>query len=427
MDSMKKASAPNETISEPEKKYSLLDLFRTIGPGAVVCATIIGPGTITTCTLAGVNFQYALLWAVVFSVVAAIILQMVSSRLGIAYGKGLADLMYDAYKGTPMGYLLAGIIIVAIGFGNTAFQIGNMSGAVLGMRAVAEMPTWIYAVLVGIVAFVLLWTGKNGVIEKFMTVMVFLMCILFVATAFVVKPDFGAVLHGLIPSIPDGAFLTTLGVIGTTVVPHVIFMHSSLTAQKWSGRNKLNAMKESNFDTIFNLVLCGLITSFVIITGASMYGTGSEITSGLDMAKQLEPLVGPWAKYVFGIGLFAAGITSTLAAPMSTALAVCGIMHWSTDMRDKKFRIIWITVMVIGTAITAIGYNPVDVILWAQAFNGAMLPISVIILLVGANKKKMLGKYANTPIWNVLCVLVIIVTIFLAARTLMNVASSFWG
>ena len=117
--------------------------------------------------------------------------------------------MYDVYEGTPIRYVLAGIIIVAIGFGNTAFQIGNMSGAVLGLRAVAEAPTWIYSVLVGAVAFVLLWTGKNGVIEKFMTVMVFLMCILFIITAFVVKPDFGAMLRGLIPSIPDGAFLTT--------------------------------------------------------------------------------------------------------------------------------------------------------------------------------------------------------------------------
>ena len=155
-----------------------------------------------------------------------------------------------------------------------------------------------------------------------------------------------------------------------------------------------------------------------------MYGTGTTINSGLDMARQLEPLVGSWAKYVFGIGLFAAGITSTLAAPMSTAYAVCGIMHWSTDMKSKRFRIIWITVMVIGTAITSVGYNPVSVILWAQAFNGAMLPISVIILMIGVNKKKMLGKYANTPIWNVLCVFVIVVTIFLSARTLMNVAAS---
>lgn len=412
----------SEIDNEPDKKYAFRDLFRTIGPGAIVCATVIGPGTITTCTIAGVNYQYALLWATVFSTIAAIILQMIASRIGIAYGKGLTDLMHDAYQGTAMQYVLVGIIIIAIGFGNTAFQIGNMTGAVLGLKAVIAAPTWLYTIMIAAVASALLWTGKASVIEKFMTGMVFLMCFLFIITAFVVKPDIGAVLRGLlIPSIPKGAFLTTLGIIGTSVVPHVIFMHASLASTKWAGRNKKNAFKESNFDTLLNLMIMGLITAFVIITGASMFGTGTTVKSGLDMAKQLEPLVGPWAKYVFGIGLFSAGITSTLAAPMSTALAVCGIMNWSTDLKDKKFRAIWITVMVIGTIVTSFGFSPVQVILWAQAFNGAMLPISAVILMIGANKKNMLGAYANTKVWNVLGAGVIIITIFLAARTMLNV------
>lgn len=413
--------------NEPAKKYRLGELFKTIGPGAVVAATVIGPGTITTCTLAGVNFQYALLWAVVFSTLAAMVLQMISSRLGIASGKGLADLMYDVYKGTTMQYILSTVIILAIWFGNTAFEVGNMAGAILGLKAIMDAPTWLYAVIMGGIAFVLLWTGKSNVIEKFMTVMVFLMCFLFIVTAFVVKPNWSAMLRGLVPTIPNGAFLTTLGVIGTTVVPHVIFMHASLTSKKWAGRNKENALKESNFDTLLNMTICGLITAFVVITGASMYGSGNTVSSGLDMAKQLEPLVGSWAKYVFGFGLFAAGITSTLAAPMSTALAVCGIMNWSTDMKDTKFRVIWIIVLLIGTIISAIGYSPVQVILWAQAFNGAMLPISAIILLVGANKKKMLGKYSNTRIWNMLGAGVIIVTIFLAVRTMLSVLPKLFG
>lgn len=409
---------------ELDKKYSFTDLIKTIGPGSVVCATVVGPGTITTCTLAGVNYQYTLLWAVVFSIVAAIILQMIASRVGIAYGKGLAELLHDAFKGTAMEFALPIIVILAIGFGNTAFEIGNMSGAILGVKAVFDAPTWVISLTIGLIAFVLLWTGKSKLIEKFMTAMVFLMCLLFIITAFVVKPDLGAVLSGLVPRVPTGAFLTTLGVIGTTVVPHVIFMHASLASTKWKGRNKNNALKESNFDTIFNLVMCGLITTFVVITGASMFGTGNTVSSGLDMAKQLEPLIGSWAKYVFGIGLFAAGITSTLAAPMSTALAVCGIMDWEIDMKSVRYRVIWMIVLVVGTVISAIGYSPVQVILWAQAFNGIMLPISAVLLLVGANKKKMLGEYANNTLWNVLGVFVIIVTVFLAGRTLFNVIPS---
>lgn len=414
-------------VNEPDKKYTFLELLRKIGPGAIVCATIIGPGTVTTCTLAGVNYQYALIWAAVFATLAAIILQMISARVGIASGRSLGEVVYDTYDGTWLRYFFSVIVIVAIGFGNSAFQSGNMVGAVLGLQAVAPIPTWVGALIIAAITFGFLWTGKTALIEKIMTVMVFIMVILFVITAIIVKPDLGKMFGGLVPTIPAGAILVTIGVVGTTVIPHLLFLHSSLTSKKWANRNVHNALIESNFDTIFSMVLCGFITICVIITGASMYGTGTEVKNGLDMAKQLEPLVGSWAKYVFGIGLFAAGITSSLSAPMSAAYAICSVMRWSTDMKDKKFRIIWIIVLVMGTLVTASGYSPVQVILLAQAFNGVMLPISAVILLLMANNKKALGKYKNNTFWNVLGVIVIAVTVVLGFRTLYNVLPSLLG
>lgn len=414
-------------VDEPDKKYSFLELIKKIGPGAVVCATIIGPGTITTCTLAGVNYQYALIWAAVFATLAAIILQIISARVGIASGRSLGEVVYDTYNGSWMRYMFAVIIFITIGFGNSAFQSGNMVGAVLGLQAITPMPAWVGALIIAAITFALLWTGKTAAIEKIMTVMVFIMVILFVITAVVVKPDLGKAFGGFVPRIPSGAILVTIGVVGTTVIPHLLFLHSSLTSQKWAHRNVSNALVESNFDTILSMLLCGLITICVIVTGASMFGTGTSIGNGLDMAKQLEPLVGSWAKYVFGLGLFAAGITSSLSAPMSAAYALCSVMRWSTDMKDKKFRIIWIIVLLAGTFVTATGYSPVQVILMAQAFNGIMLPISAVILMMMANNKKALGKYKNNLIWNILGIFVIMVTLVLGFRTLYNVIPSLLG
>lgn len=416
-----------EQITEPDKKYTIGELLRKMGPGAIVCATIIGPGTVTTCTLAGLNFQYALIWAAVFSTIAAIVLQMISSRVGIASGKGLAEVIHDTYQDTWLKYLFAVIVFMAIGFGNSAFQSGNMAGAVLGMKAIFPWDTWVCAIVIAVVAFALLWTGKYAVIEKVMTAMVFVMVIIFVLTAIVVKPDLAALFSGFTPKIPEGALLVTIGVIGTTVIPHLLFMHSSMTSQKWAGRNKNNALKESNFDTIFNMLMCGLITVCVIITGAALYGTGIKITSGLDMASQLEPLVGIWARYIFGFGLFAAGITSSLAAPLSAAYALSGIMRWSTDMKSLKFRIIWIIVLLAGFGVTASGYSPIQVILLAQAFNGVMLPISAVILMIAAINKKALGEYTNNIYWNIAGIAVIGVTIVLGARTLYNVIPKLLG
>ncbi|SHJ76867.1 NRAMP (natural resistance-associated macrophage protein) metal ion transporters [Dethiosulfatibacter aminovorans DSM 17477] len=406
------------SVTEPNKNYTLLDYVRNLGPGAVVCATIIGPGTITTCTLAGVQFQYSLGWAVIFSIVTAIILQMFSSKVGIVSGKGLAEVIYETYKGTKLQYIFAALVIMAIGVGNSAFQSGNMIGAVLGVNAIFYLEPWKWGLILALIVFTLLWSGKYVVIEKVMTAMVFLMVITFILTAIAVKPDLGLILKGFIPGIPDGGMLVTMSLIGTTVIPHLLFMHSSMSSSKWSSRNKNNAIKESNFDTSFNMVMGGIITICVIITGAAMFGVGVTISSGLDMAKQLEPLVGSWARYIFGIGLFSAGITSSLAAPMSAGYAICGIMNWSTDLKSKKFRIIWIIVLLAGFIATASGYKPVQVILVAQTFNGIILPISVIMLMMAVNNKKILGDYTNKTSMNIIGIMVTLITIMLGAKTL---------
>jgi manganese transport protein len=417
----KKYLTEEELTGEKDKKYSIKDYFKTIGPGAVVTATIIGPGTVTTCTVAGVDFKYALIWAAVFATLTSMILQIISSRVGIASGKGLTTLLHDTFEGTGIHKFLIVALFLSIGIGNSAFQGGNMIGAVLGAQAIFPLSTVFYATIITIIATALLWSGKTDLIEKVMTILVLVMVVLFLVTAIVVRPNLGEIFKGLRPIIPKGGILTTIGVVGTTVIPHLLFMHSSLTAESWKGRNRNNALKESNFDTVFNLILCGIITISIIITGASMYGTGIVINSGLDMAKQLEPLVGTWAKYFFGLGLFAAGISSALSAPMSASYALCGIMGWSTDFKSKKFRIIMIAVLLAGFLVTASGYSPVTVIILAQAFNGVMLPLSAAILVISAANKKMLGKYASTTTWNVLGITVIFLTLILSARTLYNV------
>ncbi|MBP1920423.1 Nramp family divalent metal transporter [Youngiibacter multivorans] len=404
-------------LIEPDKKYSIIDYLKNLGPGAIVSATIIGPGTITACTLAGVNFQYILVWTILFSVIATLVLQNISSRIGIATGKGLAELIHDIYKDSYLRFFFAAAVILAIGVGNSAFQSGNMSGAVLGLKAIVDMPTWIWATVIVSIASIVLWTGRSAFIEKIMLVLIVFMVIIFVLTAIAVKPDFRMLFSGFAPTIPKGSILVAIGMVGTTVVPHLLFMHSSLCAKRYEGRNKNNAIKESMFDTNLNLFFVGIISLCVVITGAALFGKGIKVSSGLDMAKQLEPLLGSWAKYVFGAGLFAAGISSAFSAPMSAAYAICGILRWPTNLKDKKFRIIWIVVMLIGYAITASGIQPITVILLAQSFNGVMLPLSAAILMLGANNKSM-GKFKNTHLWNIAGALTIAVTIILAYRTL---------
>lgn len=402
----------------------MLKKLRKMGPAAIICATVIGPGTVTTCSLAGVNYQYALGWAVLFAAVSTIILQLMASRLGIITGRGLAENIRAMFGDSWLKVLFAVIVVFAIGVGNSAYQSGNMVGAVMGLMTVFGFDRLFWTTLITGIVFALLWSGKYNLLEKIMTVLVAVMVFLFVATAIVVRPDLGELFAGLlIPQIPAGSVLVAMGVIGTTIVPHCFFMHSAISATKWQGSDLNTALAENKIDVIFNITMAGIISLAIIITGAALYGKGMNVKSGLDLARQLEPLLGAWAKYFFGLGLFAAGITSAIAAPMSAAYAITGILGWSTDLKAGKFRVIWIIVLAAGYLVSSTGTNLIQIIVLAQAFNGILLPLSAVILLIAMNNKKFLGQYVNTKIQNIFGAGILIVTVALGAKTLYSVAA----
>lgn len=411
------------------KKTSVLTRIKRLGPGAVIAASIVGPGTVTTASIAGINYKYALLWALLFSTIATIILQLMSSRLGIITGKSLAENIRSLFINNKFKLSLFTVIIIfAIGLGNSAYQGGNISGSIVGLSTMLGGSKFLWINIISLIVFAMLWIGSYNYIEKVMTFLVGLMILLFAATAIVVKPDIGEMLSGMFtPSIPKGALLTAMGLIGTTVVPHCIFLHSSITATKYKGEEINEALTQNTFDTIFNTIVVGIVTIAITVTGAAMFNMGMNVNSSLDLAKSLEPLVGTWAKYFFGLGIFAAGISSAAVAPMSAAYTICGILGWSTDLKDKKFRMIWIIVLATGYILSSTGLSPIQIILVAQTFNGILLPVTAVILLVAMNSKSLLNKFVNTRYQNFVGVLITSVTFFLGAKSLYTVVTKLLG
>lgn len=407
--------------AQSNAKKSLLQRLREIGPAAIVTAAFIGPGTVTTCTLAGVQYRYSLLWAMLFSTIAVILLQEMSARVGIVTGGGLGQAIRNSADTPGMRLLAAVLIVGAIGVGNSAFQSGNITGASLGLQVLLGSTKEIWAAVVAVAAFCLLWTGSYKLIEKVLTAMVFLMCALFLITALVIKHDWGELLKGLfIPNVPPQALLVTLGLIGTTVVPYNLFLHSSAAAERWgSSADKRAAIETSWFDIILDIGIGGLISIAIILTASAMHGS-VQIKSAADMAKQLEPLLGPWAKWFFALGLFAAGATSAMTAPLAAAYAVSGVLGWPTDLKSFRFRVIWFIVLIVGAFVALTGANPVQVIVFAQAINGVLLPISAIYLIIVMNRAKLMKEFTNTPVQNVLGWIVTGVTIVLGLRLILR-------
>ena len=220
--------------------------------------------------------------------------------------------------------------------------------------------------------------------------------------------------------------MTVAALMGTTVVPYNIYLHASSAAKKWAEDDNIEeGLANSRLDSILSIGLGGLISMAIIIcAGATIRGT--EIASGGDMAASLTPLLGSWATIFFGLGLFAAGISSAITAPLAAAFASTGILGWDEDMKDKKFKIFWIIVVAFGIFATCtLGASPTEIILFAQAANAFLLPITGVLLLIVANDKKIMKDYANKTWFNVLAVLVIVVFVVIATRNMSAFITSF--
>ena len=396
--------------------------FKNSGPGTLVAAAFIGPGTVTLCTLAGVNFGFNLLWAMVLSIVATIVLQEMASRLGIISQKGLSEVIRAEIKHPIINKLILLLILSAIVVGNASYEAGNISGGILGLEtitgelriALGNYSLNILSFVVGIIAFILLYIGNYKFLERVLVMLVVIMSISFLITAFLTKPAISDILKGAItPSFPEGSLLTILGLVGTTVVPYNLFLHASLVKEKWNNPNDLKAVRK---DTIISIALGGLV-SMAIIISASSIGLG-EISSAADLAKSLAPLYGDFASYFLGIGLFAAGITSAITAPLAAAYVARGCFGWESGLKSKQFRAVWFLILSLGVVFSSLGIKTIEIIKFAQVANGILLPVVAGILLWMVNKKVVLGNYVNSKFQNILGFIILIVTIFLGLRGL---------
>lgn len=395
-----------------------------IGPATMVTAAFIGPGTVITASLAGANYGYALLWALLFSVCASIILQEMAARLGVVTQRGLGENIRETFQRPLPRWCTMALVVSAIFIGNAAYQGGNIAGAAVGVTALfrdwpgAAAAFNLPAILITIIAFALLWSGSYRLIERALVFLVALMSLAFLATFIVTRPDLGDLFRGLIvPGIPDGAALTVIALIGTTVVPYNLFLHSASASQKWKHRDQL---PEARRDLLVSIPLGGLISIAIASTAASAFFQRQiDIQGASGLAASLEPLFGSGASAFLGIGLFAAGISSALTAPLAAAYALRGVLGLAGGMRSAGFRLIWLAVLLSGGTIATLGVRPVEVIWFAQVANGLLLPIVTAFLLWEMNTNR-LGEYRNNRLQNLLGCIVLLITVLLSGRSLLS-------
>lgn len=389
-----------------------------IGPGAVVTAAFIGPGTVTTCTLAGVRFGYSLLWAVVFATAGTLVLQEMSARLGTVGQVGLGEALRRRFRG-PARVAVALLVASAIGVGNAAYETGNLLGAGLGAAAAAGGDVRAWAAALALAASLLLWTGSYRTIERVMVGMVLVMSLVFLVTAASVGADWGALLRGAtLPRVPTGGALVALGLVGTTIVPYNLFLHASAARERFRGEE---ALGDARADLGVAITLGGVVSMAIVVTAAAAASRGvGTADSAAAMARQLEPLLGRWAGVFFAAGLFAAGLTSAITAPLAAAYSLAGVFGWGTDLRHWRLRAVWGAVLLTGVGFALAGVRPIPAIVFAQAANGLLLPLVALFLVLVMNDRALLGRAANGWLANLLGAIVVILATVLGARALLT-------
>ena len=391
---------------------------KDIGPGVLIAAAFIGPGTVTLCTIAGVSYGYSLIWAIILSIFATIFLQELSLRIGLATKMNVAEVIRKSVKSVFLNRFLLILIVSSILIGNAAYEAGNITGASLGIsgiinyKAINNIPLFI-----GIIAFVILYQGNYKIIERSLIILVLLMSLSFFLTAIITRPDISALLAGIFtPRVNEKSILIVLGLIGTTVVPYNIFLHSSLVIEKWDSIKELKTARIESFISIF---LGGIVSLSIIVTAASV--NTQDVDSIIDLAKGLEPLYGKFAIYFLGIGLFASGITSSITAPLAASYVAKSCFGWKGSMKSTKFRLVWILVLLFGVIVSMIDINPIEIIKFAQFSNSLLLPIITIILLWIVNNNRITGSQYSYNYQNIFGVIIIIISIVLGARGIISI------
>lgn len=390
--------------------------MRRFGPGMLVAAAFIGPGTVTTASIAGANFGFVLMWALLLSIIVTFVLQEMSSRLGIVSGLGLSEALRSSINNHFLKVFLMILIVSALGIGNAAFEVGNITGAAIGLSQISNLSISSSVLIVGILVLILLGTRIFKMLEQILTVLVVIMSLLFLLTMITIEIDYSKLLRGLfIPTVTASSLLTIMALIGTTVVPYNLFLHADASKRKWKDQEVTQALNNSRADTAISIGLGGLITLAIMSTSAvAFFGSSMEISSE-NLARQLEPILGSYSSYIFNFGLFVAGITSAVTAPLAASIAVTEALGWKNDPSSFRFKLVWIIILLIGLLFAYFGTKPLQAILFAQATNALLLPFLALFLFYVVNNSRLMGSHKNTITINMIALIIIMAVVLLSS------------
>jgi len=403
-------------LSKQLKRYwpRFLLLLAVVGPGIITANVDNDAGGIATYSVAGAHYGYALLWMMPLVLLALVIIQEMSARLGVVTGKGLADLIREG-----LGVKWTTIILGALLFVNLANTVSEFAGVAASME-IFGISKYISVPLAAVGVWFLIVKGNYKTTER---IFLFASAIYlsYVISGFMAKPDWMTVFHASVsPTFHfDAGYVTIfVTIIGTTIAPWMQFYQQSSIVDKGI---KVEDYGFEKVDVLVGSIFAVLVAAFIMIAcAATLFKTGVHIDGAKDAALALGPLAGENATILFALGLLNASLFSAAILPLSTAYTVCEAFGWESSIsHDWKeapmFFGIYTALIALGAAIILLPIKSlIDAMMISQTFNGVLLPVILVTMLTLINDKRIMGKYVNGKIFNILAWITVVILIILA-------------
>ncbi|MGE5558572.1 MAG: Nramp family divalent metal transporter [Bacillota bacterium] len=396
------------------KKIGLL--FKYLGPAFIVSVAYIDPGNFATNISGGSLFNYSLLWVILWSNIMAIVCQTLSAKLGIATDRNLPEMCARLFSRNVNWFLW--IIGVAA---SMATDLAEFLGGTLGLYLLFRIPMFYACILTGIMTFFLVYVEKYGqrVVEFTIAALVAVITSAYVIELVLTKPDWGAVAsHTLIPALSNGqAVLIAAGMLGATVMPHVIYLHSQLVQCRngdKSPEQKKRHLRLEKIDIILAMNIAFIINAAMVVVSAAVFHRHGLVVETIEQAhRSLAPLVGGLSSTAFGIALLASGLSSSAVGTMAGQTIMKGFVDIDIPLNRRRF-----LTMAPGIVIIAAGVNPMKALLLSQVCLSFALPAAIIPMIIITSRKDLMGNFVNGPWTKIFSWLIAGVILFLNALLL---------
>jgi len=390
------------------------------GPAVIASIAYVDPGNFATNIQAGARYGYGLLWVVLLANLIAMLFQALSAKLGIVTGRNLAEMCRDHF---PRPIVLA--MWVASEIAAMAIDLAEFLGGAIGLSLLFQMPLLAGMIVTGIVTYGLLMVEGFGFrpIELIIGSMVTVIALCYLAEMFIVPVDWAsAAFHTVVPQIADAqALLLAVGIIGATVMPHAVYLHSGLTQARMPVRDdteRRKVLRFSNQEVVIALALAGLVNMAMVMMASSAFHAGHPDVAEIETAYHtLTPLLGVGAAGVFLLSLIASGISASTVGTMAGQMIMQGFVGFRIPILVRR-----LVTMLPAFVVVALGVNATNALVVSQVVLSIALPLPMIALLIFTGRRDIMGDFTNGRITRIAALIgtavVLVLNFFLIAQTL---------